>query len=104
MLFLQLFVAPGTEAKAPARFLGKEEKKEAHFSQTTVPLAGDVYYGTDRHTANQWRRYGHTGSLTAVPFMGYRTTGVSLPGIVQGKESFCIPIALRLLFPGHYFW
>jgi hypothetical protein len=104
MLILQCFMAPATEAKAPARFF-KGGKKEARFSRTaTVPLAEDIHYGSDMDPASHQRRHGHTGSLTVASFIEYRTTVVTPPGAIQSKESFCIPIALRLLFPGHYFW
>lgn len=105
MLVLQFFIAPCREAQAPAALWGKRAKKEARFLKAaTFPVAEYVHYTTDITQATQLRRSFPPGGLTVGTLLLSRATVIAPPGTIQRKESFCIPIALRLLFPGHYFW
>lgn len=105
MLLLQFFIVPNSEAKVPAPFWGKEVKKEASFSRmVTLPVGEGVHQDTGISTATQVRRHLASGGLMVPPIFLSRTTPVGMSSTVQRKESFCFPIALRLLFPGHYFW
>lgn len=105
MLLLQFFIVPNSEAKAPAPFWGKGVKKEASFSRTvSLPVGEDVHQDTGISAATQLRRHLASGGIMVPPFFLSRTMPVGTSSTVQRKESFCIPIALRLLFPGHYFW
>jgi hypothetical protein len=105
MLLLQFFTTLRCEAKAPALSFCKGDRKEARFSKTTTqPVAEALHRDTNINTPSQLRRHGPTGSLALPTFLLYRASFVTLPGTIRLNDSFCIPIALRLLFPGHYFW
>lgn len=105
LFILQCFVAPAREAKAPARFWSKGAKKGASFSRaTTLPTTEDVRQDSGMGTTTQGRRQLTTGGFTTASFSFCRAPLPTPSSIVLSKEYFGIPIALRLLFPGHYFW
>lgn len=105
IFILQFFTAPDSEAGAAARFWSKGVKGEASFSRTTtLPATEDVHQDNGISTATQGRRQLTAGGFMVAAFSFARAPLATLSSIILSKESFCIPIALRLLFPGHYFW
>lgn len=106
LLFL-FFVVPATGAGTPASCFLQKDKKEARFSATRSaeePTAEKIHPAQHINTATQLRRHLSMGGIEVSTFPMCRLRVIASLIIIPAKEAFCIPMALRLLFPRHYFW
>ena len=107
LLLLQFFAARASEAGAPTRSKGMGKAGEARFYATVKgsnAAAWNLLPAPGIKTTTVLRVTAPAGSLPGEAFILKPQAQSGGPTPLLHREVHGIPISLRLLFPGHYFW